>query len=88
MNIIELRDEGEPAPTVINILRTYLENNNYDGLCGDECGCPIDDLRACDESFSHCKPGYKRKPTQEEIEEYGECEWIMSTRKEDKDAGV
>jgi len=42
------------------IIREYLEDNGFDGLCGDQCGCKIDDLAPCDgcHSISECVPGY------------------------------
>jgi hypothetical protein len=46
---------------VAEILRKYLENNNFDGLCNSdlECGCELDDLFPCDENAQDCKPGFK-----------------------------
>ena len=41
------------------IVKKYLEDNNYDGLCCSECGCLLDDLIPCDEFFGDCVPGYK-----------------------------
>lgn len=29
---------------VIEIVREYLIQHGYDGLCDDDCGCEIDDL--------------------------------------------
>ena len=47
--------------TVIEIVKEYLKSNGFDGLCGDECGCGLDDLVACDGDFSQCSPAYKHK---------------------------
>ena len=44
--------------TVKEIVIEYLKANGYDGLCGEECGCAIDDLVPCDSDPSDCKPGY------------------------------
>ena len=46
--------------TVFEIVKEYLETNGFDGLCGDECGCGIDDFMPCCEvSVGSCEPGYK-----------------------------
>lgn len=45
--------------TVIEIVKNYLEENGYDGLCNQECGCLTGDLVPCDSDFSFCVPGYK-----------------------------
>lgn len=45
---------------VKDIVRAYLKDNGYDGLCGDFCGCGIDDLMCgCDPNF--CEPAYFRE---------------------------
>lgn len=44
--------------TAKQIVKDYLIENGYDGLCGDECSCEIDDLMACGEFGSDCVPGW------------------------------
>jgi hypothetical protein len=44
---------------VAEILKTWLIEHGYDGLCGDECGCGVDDLLPCDMG-AQCIPAYKR----------------------------
>lgn len=44
-------------------LRTYLTGklraDGYGGLCGDGCGCALDDLMACETPMlDECGPGY------------------------------
>ena len=42
-------------------IREYLEDNNFDGLSGEECGCCVVDLAPCDctlEEISECVAGY------------------------------
>lgn len=65
------------------IIRKYLEANGFDGLCGEECGCELSDLMPCEDYFKECEPGYKRKPTEEDVELFGECEWVMGLKKQE-----
>ena len=63
--------------TVFEIVKGYLIENKYDGLyndlCGDECGCGIDDLMPCDyDCISKCTPAYKHECEKCEVEE---CEY-------------
>ena len=44
---------------VAQIVRKYLEENGYDGLCGDSCGCGLDDFMPCDADCTDCEPAYK-----------------------------
>jgi hypothetical protein len=62
---------------VAEIVSGYLVKNGFDGLVGDECGCALDDLIACDsEDVLNCSPGYKIPCT------CGEgCEWHISINK-------
>ena len=46
---------------VYDIIVKYLKNNGYDGLCNENCGCPINDLMPCDESLADCEPGHKKQ---------------------------
>jgi len=46
---------------VKEIVHQYLENNGYDGLCGDDCGCPKDDLCPCDSCMDECRPAHVKK---------------------------
>jgi len=46
--------------TLREIIENHLKDNEYDGLCGDECGCEIGELFPCeDPDMDVCKPGYK-----------------------------
>lgn len=47
--------------TVYDIVKQYLQDNGYDGLCNKdhECGCWIDDLLCCDEIGMNCEPAYR-----------------------------
>jgi len=47
--------------TVKEILKHWLEQNGYDGLCSEECGCELSDLCPCclGENILSCEPGYK-----------------------------
>ena len=44
------------------MVRIYLEENGYEGLCspGNECGCKLDDLMPCDGEYAmECEAGHK-----------------------------
>ena len=45
--------------TVLEILKTYLFEQNFDGLCNDNCGCELKDLAPCDQIKDDCKAAYK-----------------------------
>ena len=68
---------------VIEIVKEYLQKNNYDGLAGDDCGCELGDLMPCDGTYETCEAGHKvltKDLTPEEIEMYevdDDCEWVM-----------
>ena len=56
--------------TVKEILIEWLKAHGFTALCGDECGCSIDDLMPCEEICIHgCEPGYAIPCTA-----CGECE--------------
>jgi hypothetical protein len=64
------------------IITKYLTENGYDGLCGKNCGCLVDDLCPCDEIMNECEPGYKVDSNPDD-NEYG-WEWVITTKKPDK----
>jgi hypothetical protein len=43
---------------VKEIVKTWLEQNGYDGLCDTDCGCWLKDLFPC-ESGHGCIPAYQ-----------------------------
>lgn len=45
--------------TVLEIVKQYLQEHGYDGLCSDVCGCAIDDLAPCGEMTESCCAAYK-----------------------------
>ena len=47
--------------TVLEIVEKYLKENGFAGLSGDECGCGLDDLMACECDVSQCRPAKKFK---------------------------
>lgn len=71
------------------IIKKYLEDNGFDGLCGDECGCSIDELFVCESpDMDVCQPGYKincpgedKCPNSEECPAPNSGFWCMSTKK-------
>jgi len=69
---------------VIEIVHKYLEDNNFDGLCGEECGCDLEELAPCDsESALSCVPGYKVPKTSDDGA--GPGDWEMRTTRENID---
>jgi hypothetical protein len=50
--------------TCKEIIEKYLTDNGFDGLAGDECGCPIGDLTPCEIPCGDCVPGYEYKVNQ------------------------
>ena len=45
--------------TVKEIVKQYLEQNGYDGLAGEGCGCLENDLFLCGADGSDCVAGHK-----------------------------
>ena len=67
--------------TVREIIEKYLKENEFDGLCGDDCGCPIDDLMPCMcDSMDSCVPGYKVP-----CDCGGGCDYHISESKDQKE---
>jgi len=52
---------SEKAKSVTEIVEQYLKQNGFSGLvhADTECGCPLDDLRLCGESWADCAPGHQ-----------------------------
>ncbi len=46
---------------VSSILRAWLKEHGYDGLCSVdfECGCTIEDLLSCEIQDGTCQPAYR-----------------------------
>ena len=45
--------------TVKEIVKDYLEQNDYDGLCREGCGCGLDDIMPCKyRNIPLCEPAY------------------------------
>jgi len=49
--------------TVKEIIKAYLDEHGYDGLCNpdQECGCRKDDLCPFENVELDCQPGHKRR---------------------------
>lgn len=62
-------------PTVKEIVKDWLTKNGYTGLCGDGCGCNINDLMCCEADWgipTDCQAGYTRYC--KECNKSGKCE--------------
>lgn len=67
---------------VKEIIKEYLEKNNYDGLFSDDCCCDIEDLMCCFvECIELCEPGIKMPCTPSECPEGGGCGYHIGERK-------
>lgn len=68
---------------VHEIIKKYLIDNKYDGLCCEECGCEISDLFPCGGEFhvDLCEAGYKIPCDPETCWNEGNCKWHISTKK-------
>ena len=46
---------------ISDIVRKYLTDNGFDGLCGAGCGCHMDDICPCggEGNFLECIPGHE-----------------------------
>jgi len=65
--------------TVKDIIINYLAEHGYDGLCGDECGCSIEDLSVCESCPLDCEPGYKTEDPS------GEAQYLIMSEKPGKE---
>lgn len=67
-------------PTCAEIIRQFLGENGYDGLCSDECGCLLDDLMPCGsgEFITGCVAGYRQKVPPDQV---GECDFWVGLEK-------
>jgi hypothetical protein len=44
---------------IADYLAVKLKEDGYDGLCGAECGCGLDDFMPCLEPYADCMPAYR-----------------------------
>ena len=64
---VEIAQKGRAIPgeggrmTVKEIIKTYLIDNGFDGLCNISCGCGFDDFMCCDGDLGDCQPAHKHK---------------------------
>lgn len=75
--------------TVKEIVKNYLENNGFHGLCSDECGCELNDLFPCngDCSVEGCEPAFQVMCDRTDCKDCEICcggwddtKWRMETR--------
>ena len=74
---------------VVDMVKSHLESNGYDGLYSDECGCELSDLAPCGEIQGDCRAGYKRTlRTQGDADLYCEAsvgDWVIQPEEALKD---
>jgi hypothetical protein len=46
------------SKSVLEMVKNYLKEHGYDGLCNDDCGCDVNDLAPCDD-IGDCKAARK-----------------------------
>ena len=68
--------------TVSDILKTWLEEHEYEGLYNpvEKCACLLEDLAPCGAIWPECRPGYK-EPCDESYE-FCPCEFHIGKREE------
>lgn len=54
----EKTEKNKAQISVKEIVKKYILTNGFHGLCGHDCGCPLNDLFTCGESGDSCVPGY------------------------------
>lgn len=81
--IIEFMEDFEPHNTLKDMVQKWLElNDEYNGLCSNECGCEVEDLMPCSEQgILDCVLGHKQhcKDCVSRCEHFGEpgVEWCI-----------
>jgi len=81
-------DCGCPTDRLDHYIAAKLKADGYGGLCGDDCGCELDDLMPCGNVDPFwCRPGYLHKcedcpnePDECPIEDGGEG-WCIGPKK-------
>lgn len=73
--------------TAIEIIKDYLEKNNFGGLWNSdgECGCELSELIPCDNMDAECMPGYKNLCSKCDVENChikndSGCDWCIGNQ--------
>ena len=62
--------------TVKDIVADYLKEHGFDGLYSEVCGCRLEGLISCDDSYcADCQPGYAI--TCDECTRHDDCEYEL-----------
>ena len=66
---------------VNDIVKTWLKENGFDGLCNEDCGCSLDDFAPCGGPYGDCKPALMRVLGPDEyLSDYGPGDiWFYPT---------
>ena len=69
-------------PCVSTIVADFLKLNGYDGLFSDGCGCKVEDIMPCGDTYDDCEAGYVLPCDPEICQASGDCKWHIGPRKE------
>ncbi len=88
MTVLKIVGFGFDADSrIVDIVTEYLEDERYDGLYADDCGCLLKDLAPCSQMMYDCRAGVK-VPCPDTAGEFCEegCKWHIVPR-EEKEGG-
>ena len=75
-------DEKEIKMTVLDMVKKYLEENEFDGLfLGAQCACKKDDLSPCGTMNEMCAAGYLQPNSPRDDEMCGEFDFVIGAEK-------
>lgn len=69
--------------TVTEIIKGWLKEHGYDGLCDpkNECGCGLDYLGVCTSFIGNCKPAYRHPDPEGYYDTKTDTYYIYTTEK-------
>ena len=67
---VERNSQAEKQISAQEILTTWLQDNGYEGLCSDCCGCGIDNLIPCGSDPTNCVAAIKTTVQEGDEDQY------------------